>query len=171
MVTPRRQATPAAVRAAVYARLEEIRFRTGVVILAGLLAVIGGVIALAVVPGPGGARRPAPRPLAQSAPLTLAPVPPARAPARRARKARTIRVTAAGQDHPAAAGPPGPAARPAVTRAPGPARTGHGGSPGGWPWPGGHGWPGPHGGHGWPGPHGWAGRHGPAGGRHLARRP
>lgn len=53
-----------AIRGWCYARLEEIRFRTGVAVLTGLLAVIGGAIAAVVLAGGAGRPGPAPRALA-----------------------------------------------------------------------------------------------------------
>ena len=162
MITPRRQTAhvgPAAVRAALYAWLEEIRFRTGVALLAGLVMIVGGVIALLAVTG--GGRTPAPHPLAQRAPVTVAPSPAADPrPSHPAPKRHHARVTVTHPARPAASVPadppaptrPAPAAPPAPASPPGaPGWPHHGGFGGGWPW----GWPGTrHGtnpGH-WPGP-------------------
>lgn len=64
----------ARMRAAAYARLEEIRFRTGVLALAAMAAVIGAAAAVAVVAA-AGAPPAAHRPLASQARPALPPVP------------------------------------------------------------------------------------------------
>jgi hypothetical protein len=70
---PRRRALPsrlvlaAAIRQRCYAWLEEIRFRTGMTVLTGLLAVIGGAVAAMVLMTHGGRPGLAPRALASQA--------------------------------------------------------------------------------------------------------
>lgn len=64
----------ARMRAAAYARLEETRFRTGVLALAAMAAVIGAAAAVAVVAADGGTSV-AHRPLAGQARPALPPVP------------------------------------------------------------------------------------------------
>jgi hypothetical protein len=132
-------------------------------LLAGLVMIVGGVIALLAVTG--GGRAPAPHPLAQRAPVTVAPSPAADPePSHPAPKQHHAHVTVAHPGRPAAgdpADPPAPApAVPQATASP-PSAPGwlrHGGFGGRWPWR----WPGP--GHGtspvhWPGsgpgPYGW----------------
>lgn len=61
----------ARIRAAVYAGLEEVRFRTGVAVLAGTAAVIGGVATAAVVAARGAPPAPAHGPLDGQAPPAL----------------------------------------------------------------------------------------------------
>jgi hypothetical protein len=156
----------AAARAAAYARLEEIRFRTGMAVIIGVMAVIGGSITAVLVTGQGGPAARTPASLAgrvpvavpqrasaaPSASLAQARPRPRRQPARPAAK-RVSRPAAA-----PAAGVPAAVPRPAARRVP-PSRHDHGPAPSPgwwWRWAWQHyrhdGWP--HGGR-WHAPPGW----------------
>jgi hypothetical protein len=126
-------------RAAVYAWLEEIRFRTGMAVLIGVVAIAGGAATAAIMTGPGG---PAARPAASltgQIPVALpqtASAAPVSGPARAHPRSRPARPAARRVSHRAAtvpaAGVPAVAAQPAS----GPARHGRGHRhfPG-WSWP------------------------------------
>jgi hypothetical protein len=163
-------------RAAVYAWLEEIRFRTGMAVLIGVVAIAGGAATAAIMTAQGG---PAARPAASLAgqiPVALpqtASAAPSSGLARAHPRSQPARPAARHVSHPAgvpAAGVPAVAARPAS----GPARParhgrGHRHFPGWWrraweqhgqgPWPQHSGWR-PSG--GWPAAQRWPA---PPGGR------
>ena len=123
-------------RAAVYAWLEEIRFRTGITVLAGAVVILGAALAAVIVAASGGpAKTP---PVAGQAPLAVPPLParpsaPAPAPGRPGQPVRparrvTIASPAAATGGSAAPRPaPGVPARAAAVRltaAPDPAGAG-----------------------------------------------
>src|SRR5579863_8806684 len=57
----------AGIRAGVYARLEEVRFRTGILVLAGSAAIVACVTAAAILAAQGGSPAAVHRPLASQA--------------------------------------------------------------------------------------------------------
>ncbi len=168
---------PAALRAVVYARLEEIRFRTGMAALIAMIAIAGAVTTV-IMTAPGGPAAGSPAAVTGQIPVALPqtasapPSAPARTQPRSRPRHRPDRPAAKHVSHPAA-GAAAAAPQPPASRLR-PPRHGHGhrGFPGwwwqawkrhghgGWPparqWPG-PGWrpeagqqPAPGGGPGWP---------------------
>lgn len=150
-------------RTAFYAWLEDIRFRTGMAVVVGVLAIAGGVTA-ALIATTGGAAAQASRPLARPAPATLPQltagpdvVPSTAAKPTASKSASQTKRTAPTRQEGSlvADGQPSSAPDPAATTGPSQHRSnpwGSGGSGGWWKgqWP-----PRPQGGDPWPGHGGW----------------